>query len=140
MNKNEMLEFMRACQFCYLATADGEQPRLRGIMPYRIDENGVIFHTGKMKDLHKQLSANPKAELCFFDPQKNIQVRVTGTAESVEDLALKQEIVQNRDFLKPWVEQSGYEPLSVFRIKDCVGTVWTFETNFAAKEYVRLAE
>lgn len=140
MNKQEIFEFMKKCGICFLTTVEGDQPRVRGIMPYRIDENGVVFHTGKMKDLHRQLSANPKAELCFFDPQRNIQIRVTGTAEALDDLTLKKEIVQNRDFLKPWVEKSGYEPLSVFRIKNCVGTVWTFETNFAAKEYIRLTK
>ena len=140
MNKLEIMEFMNACGTCFLATVERDQPRLRGMMPYRIDENGIIFHTGKMKDIYKQLAKNAKVELCFFDPQKKIQVRVSGTAELLEDLDLKKEIVKKRDFLKPWVEKTGYEPISVFRIKDCVATVWTFETNFSPKEYLRLTK
>jgi len=35
-------------------------------------ENGIVFHTGSMKDLYTQITANPKAELCFFS--KGVQV------------------------------------------------------------------
>ena len=140
MNKQEILEFMKGCSCCFLATSHNEHPHVRGMMPYRIDEDGVIFHTGKMKDVEKQLVSNPKVEMCFFDPQKKIQVRIAGTAELLEDLHLKKEIVEHREFLKPWVEKVGYEPLSVFRIKDCVATVWTFDTNFSPKEYIKLGK
>jgi uncharacterized pyridoxamine 5'-phosphate oxidase family protein len=140
MNKQEILEFMKACGSCFLATVEGNQPHVRGMMPYRIDEDGVILHTGKMKDIQKQLANKAKVELCFFDPQKRTQVRVTGTMELLEDLALKKEIVTKRDFLKPWIEKVGYDPLTVFRIKDCVATAWTFETNFSPKTYVNLGK
>jgi len=32
---------------------------------YKADENGIIFHTGTMNDVFKQLNENKKAELCF---------------------------------------------------------------------------
>lgn len=64
---------------------------------------------------------------------------MSGTAELLEDINLKKEIVEKRDFLKPWVEKKGFDPLAVYRIKDCVATVWTFETNFSLKTYVRLS-
>lgn len=67
MDKNEILEFIRNCRSCDLATVEGDQPRVRGMLPYRIDEKGILFHTGKFKDVHKQLTKNPKVECCFFD-------------------------------------------------------------------------
>ena len=138
MNKQEVLTLINACTVCCLATADGDIPRGRYIMPYKSDENGIIFHTGKGKDMHKQIQKNPKVELCFFNPKDNVQVRVNGTAELVEDLNLKKEIVAKRDFLKPIIEKIGYEPFAVYRVKNGSATVWTFQTNLAPKEYVSL--
>jgi len=112
MDKNEIFAFINANQICFLATVEGKKPRVRGMMPYRADEKGIIFHTGKMKDLTKQLQANPEVELCFFNAESNTQVRVSGKAEFVDDLNLKKEIVEKRPFMKPWIEQFGYEPLA----------------------------
>ena len=67
-----------------------------------------------------------------------MQVRITGTARSVEDQDLKEEIVKARPFLKPWVEKQGYEHLKVFNVMPSKATVWTFETNFEPKEYIDL--
>jgi len=139
MTRDEILEFINSNPACHLATAEaGGQPHVRGMLMYRADDKGILFHTGDFKDLCKQVMNNPKVELCFFDPKTNTQVRITGAAQSVEDLGLKEEIVKARPFLKSWVEKSGYEMLKVFRITGCRATVWTFDTNFAPKEYIEL--
>ncbi|MDD5092871.1 MAG: pyridoxamine 5'-phosphate oxidase family protein [Dehalococcoidia bacterium] len=140
MDKSEIIAFLNANPACHLATVEGDQPRVRGLLIYRADEKGILFHTGKMKDLHKQLVANPKVEMCFNDLQKGIQVRVAGTAELVEDLNLKKEIVSKREFLKNWIDSKlvTYDTLAVYRVRDCVATVWTMATNFAPTTYVRI--
>ena len=140
MNKNEIFDFMNANPVFHLATAEGNKPHVRGMLMYRADENGIIFHTGKMKDLHRQLTENPNVEMSFNNGgfENLIQVRVSGTVELVEDIELKKEIVQKREFLKPFVEQSGYEPLAVYRLKKGTATVWTMKTNFSPKEFVEL--
>jgi uncharacterized pyridoxamine 5'-phosphate oxidase family protein len=102
------------------------------------DENGIVFTTGKTKDLNKQLSVNPQVEMCFNNYQENIQVRIAGSVEPVEDLEFKKEIVAKREFLKPWVEQMGYEMLSVYRLKNGIATIWTFETNFEPKSHITI--
>lgn len=109
---------------------------MRGMLLYKASEEGIFFHTGKMKDLQKQLSVNPEVELCFFSPPDNIQIRVSGKAELIEDMELKKEVVANRDFMKPWVEKAGYEPLAIYRLKNGVVTVWTMEANFEPKKYI----
>ena len=138
MNKSEILALINANPACHLATVEGNAPHVRGILLYRADENGLIFHTGSTKDLHKQLSKNPRVEFCFNDFQKGVQVRVSGSVEKVEDMALKKEIVAKREFLKPWVEKSGYDVLVVYRIRKGRATIWTMESNFAPKTYVDL--
>ena len=56
-----------------------------------------------------------------------------GTAELVEDLDLKKEIVQKRPFLKPFVEQGGYEQMAVYRVKNGKATVWTMKNKFGGE-------
>jgi pyridoxamine 5'-phosphate oxidase len=138
MNKSEILALINANPACHLATVEEDTPHVRGILLYRADENGLVFHTGIMKDLHRQLSKNPRVEFCFNDYQRGIQVRVSGVVKLVEDMDLKKEIVAKRDFLKPWVEKSGYDMLVVYRLRKGQATVWTMETNFAPKTYIEL--
>jgi len=140
MNKAEIFAFLTANPVFHLATLEGNLPRVRGMLLYRADENGIIFHTGKMRDLYKQLTENPKAELSFNNNSEEnlIQIRVSGEAEPLEDLELKKEIVQNREFLKPFVEQAGYEPLAVFCVKNATASIWNMRENLEPKKFVEL--
>ncbi len=140
MNKSEIFAFMTANPVFHLATLDKDKPRVRGMLLYRADENGILFHTVKMRDLHRQLYANPNVELSFNNGSEEdlIQVRVSGMVELLEDLELKKEIVRDRDFLKPFVEQAGYDPLAVYRINNGVASIWKMRTNLEPKKIVEL--
>jgi len=140
MNKNEIFEFLNANPVFHLATVEGNKPHVRGLLLYKADDKGIMFHTGKMKDLHKQLTVNPQVEMCFSngDFKDLIQIRVNGTVELVEDLEQKKEIVQKREFLKSWVDQMGYDFLAVYNLKKGVAEVWTMATNFVPKDFVEL--
>jgi pyridoxamine 5'-phosphate oxidase len=138
MNKAEIVKFINGHPLCHLATVEGNSPRVRGMMMYRADEKGILFHTSDTKDLWHQVKANPNVEICFNDLANNLQIRVEGRAQIVEDPDLKKEIVEERTFLKPFVEKNGYEPMKVFRVTGCRAQVWTMSTNFAPKEYIDL--
>lgn len=138
MTKEEILEFVTKNPVCSLATIDGNQPRVRTIMLYKADENGIIFCTGRDKAVHKQLQANPAAELCFYNAEQGLQVRIEGTVEMLEDLELKKNIVEAFPFLKPWVESQGYEVMICYRLKNGRAITWTMETNFEPKQYIQL--
>jgi pyridoxamine 5'-phosphate oxidase len=140
MNKQELFAFMNSNPAFFLATVEDGKPHVRGLLLYRADADGIVFHTGKMKDLHKQLTDDPSVEMCFAnnDPVNLMEVRVRGEAQLVEDINLKKEIVGKREFLKPWVEQAGYDPMAVYRIVHGVAVAWTFATNLAPKESVSL--
>ena len=140
MTIKDILDFMTANPIFHLATVDGNKPHVRAMLLYRADDNGIIFNTGKIKDLYRQLTENPNVEMSFTNGifENLIQIRVTGTVEPLEDLNLKKEIVQKRDFLKPWVEQVGYDSLAVYRLQKGKATVWTMATNTVPKEYIEL--
>lgn len=62
----EVCEFLKKCGVYYLATAEGDQPRVRPFGTVEIFEGKLYIQTGKSKDVSKQFQANPKAEICGF--------------------------------------------------------------------------
>jgi len=137
VNKAEIIDFLNANPTCYLATVEGNKPRVRAMGMVKADENGIIIETGTFKDVYKQMSANPNVELCFFNAEQGMQIRVSGAVEPVDDRKLKDEIIAMRPFLKQRVEEGGYEAMGVFRLKGSA-YVWSFKTNLDPKTYVQL--
>ncbi len=144
MTSQEILELINRNPVIHLATVEDDQPRVRGMLLYKADESGIVFHSGTMKDVYRQVVNNPNVELCFNDFTNNVQVRVSGKLEIVDDNNLKDEICAHpsRPFLREWVESSTlqdfYKVFVVFRLKNGTATTWTMETNFAPKEYIQL--
>ena len=138
MNRDEILQFISSHPACHLATTEGNQPRVRGMLICKADQEGILFQTADSKDLWNQIEGNPKVEICFNDFQTGLQIRVTGTAEVVEDQGLKEEIVGKRSFLKPAVEKRGYQMIKLFRVRKGRTLVWTREKNFDPKEYIEI--
>ena len=77
----EVEKFLKEAETYYLATVEGDQPRVRPFGTAHIFEGKLYIQTGKKKDVSKQLHANPKAELCAFKGGE--WIRVAG--ELVED-------------------------------------------------------
>lgn len=76
-----VLQFLKDAETYYLATVEGNQPRVRPFGTAHIFEGKLYIQTGKVKDVSKQLHANPKAEICAFKGGE--WIRVAG--ELVED-------------------------------------------------------
>ena len=70
----EVYEFLKNAGTYYLATVEGDQPRVRPFGTVDIFEGKLYIQTGKVKDVSKQLQANPKAEICAFAGGKWIRV------------------------------------------------------------------
>jgi uncharacterized pyridoxamine 5'-phosphate oxidase family protein len=138
MTKEEVLEFAAKNPMFSLATTDANQPRARMMMVCKADQNGILFSTGRDKDVNKQLQANPAVEMCFYSAEENLQVRIEGTVEMLDDLELKKEVVEKFPFLKPWVEIQGYEVMVTYRLQNGKATTWTMETAFEPKQYIQL--
>ena len=71
---NEVLEFLKAAGVYYLATVEGDQPRVRPFGTAEIFEGKLYIQTGKVKNVSKQLAANPKAEICAFKDGEWIRI------------------------------------------------------------------
>lgn len=104
-----------ADRFPYLASMDGDQPRLRPVSPVRTD--GFVVYIANLKAYHKtvEIAANPKVELCYLD-DKHDQVRITGVAEAVSDRSLLQEIWDANPLLRQYLGSLDNPMLIVYRI------------------------
>ena len=63
----EVCDFLKKCKTYYLATVEGDQPRVRPFGTVNIFDGKLYIQTGLSKPTAKQLAANPKAEICAFD-------------------------------------------------------------------------
>jgi len=78
---NRVAEFLKEAGVYYLATVEGDQPRVRPFGTVNVFEGKLYIQSGKVKNVAKQLKANPKAEICAFKDGQ--WLRVAG--ELIED-------------------------------------------------------
>ena len=67
-------QFLKDAGTYFLATVDGDQPHVRPFGTAEIFEGKLYIQTGKVKNVYKQLEANPKAEICAFKDGKWIRI------------------------------------------------------------------
>src|SRR5690348_17824204 len=89
-------------RFPFLATVEGDQPRVRPVSPVRTD--GFVVYVANLRSYRKtaEIAANPKVELCYLDDRHD-QVRITGVAEVVTDPAILQEIWDANPLLRQYL-------------------------------------
>lgn len=63
---DKVLKFLKDAETYYLATVEGDQPKVRPFGTAHVFEGKLYIQTGKVKDVSKQLHQNPKAEICAF--------------------------------------------------------------------------
>jgi general stress protein 26 len=103
-------------RFPYLATIDGDQPRVRPVSPVRTD--GFTVYVANLRMYHKtvEIAANPRVELCYLDDHHD-QVRITGVAEVVTERPLLQEIWDANPLLRQYLGSIDNPALIVYRIR-----------------------
>jgi general stress protein 26 len=110
------LAVIQADRFPFLATMDGDQPRLRPVSPVRTD--GFTVYVANLRSYHKtvEIAANPKVELCYLDEQHN-QVRITGIAEVVTDRAVLQDVWDTNPLLRQYLGSIDNPAFLLYRVQ-----------------------
>ena len=78
---HKVCDLLQSAETYYLATVEGDQPRVRPFGTAHIFEGKLYIQTGKSKPVSRQIAANPKCEICAF--KDGVWLRVA--AELVED-------------------------------------------------------
>ena len=122
--------FLKEAGTYYLATTEGDQPHVRPFGTAAIFEGKLYIQTGKVKDVSKQLAANPKFEICAF---KNGEwVRVSGKLVNDDRREAKEDMLEKYPSLKRMYSADD-DNTQVLYIED--GTA-TFSSFTAAPETV----
>ena len=142
MDFKDCIKFANETPVCYLATMDGNQPRVRALGFWFANDKGFYFQIGAMKDTYGQLQANRKVEACFWQPGEatGTMMRVAGEVEFLDDQELKKKVLEDRPFLKEFGMTFDHPGLIIFRITKGEAYFWTKKTNFEPKKFINFGD
>ena len=142
MDFSECIAFANANPVTYIATMDGDQPRVRAFAMWFADETGFYYHTGTPKSIYSQLSKNSKTELCFYAPSPDgagRMMRVAGSVEFLNDTALEERLYRDRPWVKDLVKAGPRDAkVAIFRVAHGEAYLWTMEYNMREREAPRV--
>ena len=117
MTLETVCQFLREVGTYYLATADGDQPRVRPFGTVLLYEGKLCIQTGKKKDVAKQIARNPKVELCACKGGE--WLRVSGEMAELDDRAARVAMLDRYPELKAMYRH----PLRLHRPAEDVGVL-----------------
>ena len=120
---DEVVQFLKECGTYYLATADGDQPRVRPFGTAHVFEGKLYIQTGKSKDVSHQMLKNPKVEICAF--QKGQWIRIQALAIEDDRVEARKSMLDAYPSL-----QANYKPgdgnNEVYYLKNATATFSSF--------------
>ena len=119
----KIVQFLKNAQVYYLATTDGDQPRVRPFGTAHVFEDKLYIQTGKVKEVSKQIHANPKVEICAF--KDGTWLRIAGTLIEDDRLEAKESMLDAYPELKSMYAADDGNT-EVFYFKDAVATFASF--------------
>lgn len=120
---NEVYEFLKKCETYYLATVENDQPRVRPFGTVDIFENKLYIQTGKVKNVSKQMKANPKVEICGMTDGKWIRVEAVAVEDDREEA--RQHMLDAYPSLQHMYKADDGN-CQVLYLKDATATIYSF--------------
>lgn len=119
----EVYEFLKKAETYYLATVEGDQPRVRPFGTVDLFEDRIYIQTGLVKEVAKQMNANPKVEISAMCEGRWIRV----AAEAVLD----ERIEAQKHMLDAYPNLQGmYQPgdgnTAVYYLKNATAQICSF--------------
>ena len=121
---NEVYEFLKECGVYYLATVEGDQPRVRPFRTYDVFEGKLYIQTGKTKPVARQMKANPKVEISAMSPDGK-WIRIAAEAVLDDNIAAQEHMLAAYPSL-----QAQYKPgdgnTEVYYLKNATAVICSF--------------
>ncbi len=131
---NEVCEFLKQCGEYYIATVEGDQPRVRPFGTAAIFENKLYIQTGKRKNVAKQMMENPKIEICAYDKAKGEWLRIEATVVPDERIEAKQFMLDEYPSLKSMYSATDDNTLVLYLI-NATATFYSFSGELKAVKF-----
>lgn len=122
-NVERAAKFLKDAETYYLATVDGDQPRVRPFGTAHVYEGRLYIQTGKVKDVSRQILANPKVEICAFNG--NEWIRIAGSLVEDDRVEARASMLDAYPSLKNMYAADDGNT-QVFYFKDAVATISSF--------------
>ena len=119
----EAYDFLKECGTFYLATVDGDKPRVRPFGAINIFEDKLYFQTGKVKNVSKQMQINPNIEICGFTNGKWIRIECKAIRD--ERIEAKRSMLEANPGLKSMYKEDD-DNTEVLYLKDAKATISSF--------------
>lgn len=141
MDLNDCIDFVRINPNGFLATLDGDRPRVRPMTVWDADASGFYFYTSRVKPLLSQLAACPEVEIAFHrpgtPPDIGVVLRIAGRIEIVAEMTVRRKLYETM----PWLKNIGTgtpdcPTIVVFRIARGRYHFWTWENNVAPGPWI----
>lgn len=117
-------EFLKAAGTYYLATVEGDQPRVRPFGTVHMYDGKLYIQTGKGKNVAKQIAANPKAELCAVKGDE--WIRVAGTLVVDDRIGAQESMLDEYPSLRAMYTTGENGNTIVYYFKDATATISSF--------------
>ena len=121
---NEVYEFLKNCGVYYLATAEGNQPRVRPFGTVDIYNGRLYIQTGKVKAVAGQIKANPKVEISAM-AQDGKWIRISAEAVLDDNIKAQEHMLDAYPNLKS-MYQAGDGNTEVYYLKNAVANICSF--------------
>ena len=122
----EVFELLKKIGTYYLATVDGDKPRVRPFGTVDLYNGKLYIQTGKKKDVSKQIEKNPNVELCAF--QDGVWVRVAGKLVNDDSRDAKKHMLDNYPNLRGMYNEDD-DNTQVLYFEDGVATIYSFTSQ-----------
>ena len=119
----KVYQFLNDAGTYYLATAEGDQPRVRPFGTALLSGGKLYIQTGKVKDVSKQIAANPKVEVCAFMNGK--WLRIAGELVNDDDHEVKVAMLDKMPQLKGMYSADD-DNMQMLYFKNAVATFSSF--------------
>lgn len=116
-------KFLKEAQTYYLATVEGDQPRVRPFGTIDLFEGRLYIQTGKVKEVSKQIQANPKVEICAF--MNGTWLRVAGKLVRDDRIEPKVHMLEEYPSLKAMYSAED-DNTEVLYLEDATATFSSF--------------
>ena len=116
-NMSKVNDFLTETGSFFLATVDGDRPRLRPLGLHVEKDGRLLFGVGDFKNVYRQLLANPKCEISALKPDGH-WLRYSGKAVFVEDPALEEAVLDGAPYLRSIYNPETGHHLKLFYLAD----------------------
>lgn len=122
-NMQRVRDFLHSTQVYFLATVDGDQPQVRPFGTAEIIEGKLYIQTGHVKNVAKQIAANPKVAICAYNGSEWLRI----TATLVEDprVEIKKAMLDANPGLRSMYDEND-DNTAVYFLKDAKATISSF--------------